>query len=290
MRITLMILLQLLLIVLNSIFACAEIAVLSISEPKLQKLAEGGNHRAKRLLRLTKQPARFLATIQVAITLSGFLGSAFAAGNFADPIVARLIAAGIPFSPATVNAVVVILITLALSYVTLIFGELVPKRIAMRKAETLALGLSAPLCFVAFLFKPLVWLLTVSTNGVLRLCGIDPNQNDEVVSEEDIRLLVEAGNERGAIDATEHEIIQNVFSFDDLTAGEVATHRTDVAMLWNEDPLDAWDTVIHDTRFNFYPICQESQDNIIGVLNAKDYYRVSPTERTKETEIGRAHV
>ncbi len=283
-----MILLQVLLIALNAVFACAEIAVLSVSENKLQKMAEEGNRRAKRLFKLTKQPARFLATIQVAITLSGFLGSAFAAENFADLIVNGLIRAGIGISPDALRTVAVILITLILSYFTLVFGELVPKRVAMRKSESLALGLSAPLTVIATLFAPLVWLLTVSTNGVLRLMGIDPNQNDEEVSEEDIRLMVDVGSQKGAIDSTEHEFIQNVFEFDDLTAGEISTHRTDVAMLWAEDSLEIWDSTVHSNRFTFYPVCRESQDNIIGILNAKDYFRLDPESRTKETVIRQA--
>lgn len=289
MRIIPMILLQLFLIALNAVFACAEIAVLGVSDAKLQKLADDGNHRARRLKRLTRQPARFLATIQVAITLSGFLGSAFAADNFAPPLVAWLLAKGFPLSESVTGTLVVILITVLLSYLTLIFGELVPKRIAMRKAESISLGLSAPLYCLSLLFFPLVWLLTITTNGILRLLGIDPNQNDEEVSEEDIRLMVDAGNHQGAIDPTEHQIIQNVFGFDDLTAGEVATHRTDVVMLWQEDAPDVWDYTIHTNRFTFYPVCRESQDNIIGVLNAKDYYRIDPEQRRdKETILREA--
>ncbi len=281
-----MILLQIFLIALNAVFACAEIAVLSFNENKLQKMAEDGNRRAKRLKKLTKQPARFLATIQVAITLSGFLGSAFAAENFAEPVV-RLFTEtwGLPIAPDTLHPIVVILITLILSYFTLVFGELVPKRVAMRRAESISLGLSAPLSFIAKIFAPLVWLLTASTNGVLRLMGIDPNQNDEEVSEEDIKLMVDAGNQTGAIDSIEHEFIQNVFAFDDLTAGEIATHRTDVAMLWAEDTLEQWDETVHTNRFTFYPVCGESQDNVIGVLNAKDYFRIDPLTRTMDQVI-----
>ena len=225
-NIFLMILLQILLIALNAVFAAAEIAVLSVNENKLNKLAEDGNRRARRLLKLTKQPAKFLATIQVAITLAGFLGSAFAADNFAGPIVNALMKKGADayVSESTMNTIAVVVITLILSYVTLIFGELVPKRVAMRKSESLALGISGMLRAVGALFAPLVWLLTKSTNGVLRLMGIDPTQADEQASEEDIRLMVDASAETGAIDREEQSIIQNVFEFDDLTAGEIAAH------------------------------------------------------------------
>ncbi len=289
MKLTLMILFQVLLIALNAIFACAEIAVLSTNETKMKKMAEEGDKRAKKLLGLTKQPARFLATIQVAITLSGFLGSAFAAENFAGPIVGLLMPV-LPegFPEATLNAIVVVLITIVLSFFTLIFGELVPKRVAMRKAESLSLSLSRPLSAIAKLFFPLVWILTVSTNGVLRLMGIDPDQNEQEVSEEDILMLVDDGAQKGAVDSTEHEIIQNVFAFDDLTAGEIATHRTEVAMLWEEDSPEQWDEVVHENRFTFYPVCGESQDNIIGVLNAKDYFRLDDRTASRETVMEKA--
>ena len=277
----LQLLLQALLILLNAIFACAEIAILSVNKPKMSVLAEKGDRKARRLVKLTDAPARFLATIQVAITLSGFLGSAFAAENFADPIVNAILSTGLPIDSGILNTLVVILITIVLSYFTLVFGELVPKRVAMRRAEGVSLALSAPLSFVAKIFAPLVWLLTASTNLILRMMGIDPNQNDEEVSEEDILLMVDAGNQTGAIDKTEHEIIQNVFGFDDLTAGEIATHRTDVAMLWAEDGFNVWDETVHANRYTFYPICRESQDNVIGILNAKDYFRIDPEKRNK---------
>ena len=150
-------LLQLILIICNAIFACAEIAVISMNDNRLAKLAAEGDKRAVRLARLTSQPARFLATIQVAITLSGFLGSAFAADNFSDGIVDWLIGLGVKISPNTLNTIAVVLITLILSYVTLIFGELVPKRVAMRKAEKLSLAISGLVSFISKLFAPIVW-------------------------------------------------------------------------------------------------------------------------------------
>ncbi|MEG2010237.1 MAG: CNNM domain-containing protein, partial [Oscillospiraceae bacterium] len=173
------ILLQVLLIALNAVFACAEIAVISMNDNKLAQMAAQGDKRAVRLARLTSQPARFLATIQVAITLSGFMGSAFAADNFSDKLVQWLLSLGVTVPVATLDTVSVIVITLILSYFTLVFGELVPKRIAMKKAEALALGMSGLITAISKLFAPLVWLLTASTNGILRLFGIDPNAEDE---------------------------------------------------------------------------------------------------------------
>lgn len=272
-------LLQVILVVLNAVFACAEIAVLSFNNAKLEKLSEEGNKRAIRLARLTSQPARFLATIQVAITLSGFLGSAFAAENFASLLTEWLVDLGVRIPVSTLNSISVVLITLILSYITLVFGELVPKRLAMKKAEALSLALSGLITFISKLFAPIVWLLTVSTNGLLRLLGIDPNAEDNEVSEEEIRMLVDSGSEKGVIDSEESEMIQNVFEFDDLTVGEIVTHRTEISFLWNDESIEEWDKTIKSTSYSFYPICEDSIDNIIGVLNAKIYLRLTDLSR-----------
>jgi len=271
--------LQVLLIALNAVFACAEIAILSINEQKLEKMAEDGNKRAARLARLTAQPARFLATIQVSITLAGFLGSAFAADNFAERLVNWLLGIGCSVPAGILHTVSVVLITLILSYFTLVFGELVPKRVAMRKTEQIALGVSGLVSSISVVFKPIVSLLTVSTNAVLRLMHIDPNAQDETVTEEEIRMMVDAGEENGAIDAEEKEIIQNVFAFDDLTAGEIATHRTDVSILWTEESMEEWEKIIHDKRHTMYPVCGETADDVLGLLNAKDYFRLADKSR-----------
>jgi len=277
----LMLLLQLALIGLNAIFACAEIAVISMNDSKLDRMAAQGDKRARRLVKLTAQPARFLATIQVAITLSGFLGSAFAAENFSDVLVDWIIGLGVGIPRATLDSIAVVVITLILSYFTLVFGELVPKRLAQRKCEAIALGLSGLVGTIASVFKPIVWLLTASTNGILRLLGIDPNAEDEEVSEEEIRMMVDAGSEKGTIDRAEKEFIQNVFEFDDLTAEQIATHRTDVDLLLMDDTDEDWAKTIHETRHTFYPVCEESADHVVGILNAKDYFRLEDKTRRR---------
>lgn len=281
-----MILLQVFLILLNAVFASAEIAVISINDAKLARMAAEGDKRAVRLARLTSQPARFLATIQVAITLSGFLGSAFAAENFSDGLVSWLVGLGVGVPAATLDAIAVVIITLILSYFTLIFGELVPKRVAMRKAESLALGISGLISAIAKLFAPIVWFLTASTNAVLRLLGIDPNAEEEVVSEEEIRMMVDVGTQKGTIDHEEKQFIQNVFEFDDLTAGEIATHRTDLTILWLEESMEEWAATIHNSRHTRYPVCGESADDVVGILNAKDYFRL--TGRSREAVLEQA--
>lgn len=277
--IILMILLQVVLIALNAVFACAEIAIISMNDNKLAKMAAEGDKRAVRLAGLTSQPARFLATIQVAITLSGFLGSAFAAENFSGVFVDWLVGIGVPVSARILDSISVIFITIVLSYFTLVFGELVPKQVAMRKAEPLALAMSGLISGIAKIFAPLVGFLTFSTNAVLRLFGIDPDAEADEVSEEEIRMMVDVGSEKGTIDHEEREFIQNVFEFDDLSAEELVTHRTDVVMLDLEDTMEAWKETIYSTRHTLYPICEDSADKIVGILDAKEYFRLEDKSR-----------
>ena len=278
-------LLQVFLIFLNAVFACAEIAVLSFNEAKLSQMASSGNKKAKKLSKLTSKPAKFLATIQVAITLSGFLGSAFAADNFSDKLVNVIKPlVGDAMTIEVLDKICVILITLVLSYFTLVFGELVPKRLAMKKAEKLALALASLISFISTVFAPIVWFLTVSTNGMLRLFGIDPNEKDETVTEEEIKLMVDAGSEAGAIDEDEKTLIQNVFEFDDLTAGELSTKRPDVYVLWAGETDGEWENKINDSRYTRYPICNESIDDVVAVLYAKDYFRLKDKSRENVME------
>ena len=224
---------------LNAVFASAEIAVISMNEAKLRHLVDDGNKRAKKLSLLTEQPARFLATIQVAITLSGFLNSAFASDNFAGVIVDALISVGVPVPRATLNSIAVIIITIVLSYISIVFGELVPKRIAMKNSEALSLGLAPTLYGVSKVFSPLVSLLTGSTNLILKLMGINPAEDDEQVTKEEIQMMLMEGNAQGVIDTQENEFIQNIFDFHDITAEQVCTHRTDViCLLYTSDAAD----------------------------------------------------
>lgn len=281
-----LLLLQLVFIALNAIFACAEIAVISINDVKLAKLAASGDKRAIRIARLTSQPARFLATIQISITLAGFLGSAFAADNFAGKLVELLLKTGTTIPAHTLNAISVVLITLILSYFTLVFGELVPKRLAMKKAERIAFALSGIISAISTVFKPLVWLLTASTNGILRLLGINPNDEDSSVTEEEIRMMIDAGSEKGAIEADEKELLQNVFEFNDVSAADMLTHRTMVDMLWLEEGDEAWAKLVSSTNHSYYPICADTADDVVGILRARDYLRLS--ERTRDNVMANA--
>lgn len=265
---------QAVLIGINAIFASAEIAIVSMNELRLEKLAAEGNKRAKRLMSLTAKPAGFLATIQIAITLSGFLGSAFAADNFSDILVQWLIDLGVTINPATLDTIAVVLITILLSYLTLIFGELVPKRFAMKKTEQIALGLSGLIYVISKLFAPIVWFLTISTNLVLRICRIDPNENEEEVSEEEIRMLVDVGSQKGIIDKNEQKMIVNVFEFDDKDAGEFSTHRKDILAINIDDSIDRWEEIITGSTHSLYPVYKGSIDNVVAVLDSKKFFRI----------------
>ncbi|MDR0819652.1 MAG: hemolysin family protein [Oscillospiraceae bacterium] len=277
------ILLQILLIAVNAVFACAEIAVITINDMKLERMAAAGNKRAKRLMSIIRTPSKFFATIQVAITLAGFLGSAFAADNFASRLADWAESVKIPLPYSTLNAISLILITLILSYFTLVLGELVPKRVAQQKAEPVALALSGVIVFLSKVFAPVVWLLTKSNDALLRLLNIDPNESSNAVTEEEIRMMVDEGSEKGAIAETEKEIINNVFAFNDLTAEEVMTHRTNAELLWADETAEQWATAIFETRHSYYPIVVDDADDVKGVLSAKDYYRLAENERVPES-------
>ena len=202
----------LVLILVNALFAAAEIAVLSLSEVRLKKQAGEGDKQAARLLALTQDPDRFLSAIQIGVTLAGFLSSAFAADSFSGPLVEWIIneLGFTAVSPGTLNGVMVVLITVVLSYFSLVLGELVPKRIAMRKTEAVARFIMGPVCAVAVVFRPVIWLLSRSADAVLRLLHVDPRAEVEKVSRDEIMMLVELGAEQGVIRASEKELLGKI--------------------------------------------------------------------------------
>ena len=264
--------LQVVLIGLNAIFACAEIAVISVKDARIEQLIAEGNKSAVKLSKLTAQPERFLSTIQIAITLSGYLGSAAAATNFASLIVDWLVGLGVTISPSVLSSIAVVVVTLILSYFTLVFGELVPKRLAMKNPEGVSLKLAGMLYGISKVFKPIVSLLSVSVNGVLRLLGVDPNSDEDEYSEEEIRMMATAGSKKGSIGEDENEFIQNLFEFDDLTAEEFCTHRTQMSVLWADESTEEWEKEIFSSRHSLYPVCEETTDHVVGVLDIKDYF------------------
>ncbi len=267
-------LLQAALILVNAFFACAEIAVLSLNEGVLRRQAEEGDRRAAKLAEIVHTPTRFLSTIQVCITLAGFLASAFAAENFADRISAWASRRwGLSAAAAgAVDAAAVVGVTVLLSFVTLVLGELVPKRLAMQKPEKAARATVGVVSFLSAFFRPLIWLLTVSTNGVLRLLRIDPTAEPEEVSEEEIRMMVDIGEEKGAIETGEKEMIENIFEFNNMCAEDVMLHRTDVVMLSVEESDEEIVRTIEETGLSRFPVYEEDADDVIGILNSRDYF------------------
>ena len=269
------IILQVVLIVLNAIFASSEIAVISSNKAGLENLAQDNNKRAKMLLSLTENPSKFLSTIQVAITLSALLGSAYAADNFATPLVALIVKAGVSIDPEVIRTVCVLVITLVLSFFSIVFGELVPKRMAMKNPPKTALRVAPLLYVVSVLFKPFVWVLTKTTNGVLRLLRINPNEQNDAVTEEEIRIMLRDSSDRGEIDRVENQLIQNVFEFDDISVDEICTHRKDAHILYVDDTFANWTKLISETRHSFYPVCGENADDVVGILNVKRFFRTN---------------
>ncbi|MEQ2444559.1 hemolysin family protein [Pseudoflavonifractor sp. CLA-AP-H29] len=266
-------LLQLILILVNAYFAATEIAVISLNENVLRREAEEGDKKAAKLLKIVEAPTRFLSTIQIGITLAGFLGSAFAADNFAGRIRDWAVLKWQLDAPAAaaVNTLAVILITIILSFFTLVLGELVPKRVAMQKTEEVARFTCGVVSFLSAVMRPLIWLLTVSTNGVLRLLHIDPNAEKDQVSEEEIRMMMDIGEEKGAIESGEKEMIDNIFEFNNMTAEEVMIHRTDVVMLWAQDTDEEIIRTIRETGLTRFPVYEEDADDVIGILNTRTY-------------------
>lgn len=267
------ILLQIILIALNAFFAATEIAVISLNEKKVRALADDGNKKAVKMLKIIEEPTQFLSTIQIGITLAGFLGSAFAADNFAEVLSAAISKAFNLSADNTkiINTVAVVLVTLILSYFTLIFGELVPKRIAMKHKEKLANSVCGIISFLAAVLKPIIWFLTISTNAVLRLVGIDPHEKEEPVSEEDIVLMLDAGADEGSLDHDDIEYIKNVFKLDKMTAEDVMTPRKSVISI----SYDASDKeileIIEEESYSRIPVYEDNPDKIIGILHACDY-------------------
>ena len=233
-------LLLLILILCNAFFAASEIAIISLNDNRLRKMAEEGHKKAKQVLRLTEDSSNFLATIQIGVTLAGFLTSAAAANSLSEPL-ARWFTSLLPsLQPyyGVVESVSLVLVTLIVSFFSLVLGELVPKRIAMQKAESLSFAVIGVLRVVAIVTRPLVWLLSVSTNLIVRLFGMDPHADEEQVTEEEIRMMVDVGEEKGVIEGAQKEMINNIFEFDDITAEDIMTPRTDVSAVDVADSIE----------------------------------------------------
>jgi putative hemolysin len=266
------IMLQLLLIffltLINAFFASAEMAIVSLNKNKLRMLSEDGNKKAILLEKLLEEPSKFLATIQVGITLAGFFASASAATGISDDFAKVLQEIGIPYS----HQIAIVAITIVLSYITLVFGELYPKRIALQNAENIAMFAVKPLVFVSKVTKPFIRLLSGSTNLLVKITGFQTENLEEKVSKEEIRSLIEVGQEHGVINETEKEMIESIFEFDNKRAEEIMTPRTEVFLIDISSPSSKILKGVLEEQYSRIPVYEEDSDNIIGILYLKDFF------------------
>lgn len=266
-------LLQFILIALNAFFAATEIAVISLNDKKIRASADDGDKKAAKILKIIDDPTKFLSTIQVGITLAGFLASAFAADSFAEMLSAYLTRT-FEIAPAHIEMIEtasVIAITLILSYFTLVLGELVPKRIAMRNKEKFAFAVCGIISVFMVVLRPIIWFLTISTNGVLRICGIDPKEKEEAVSEEDIVIMLDAGADEGALDQDDVEYIKNVFKLDRLSAADVMTQRSAIIAVSEDISESELIKTITEEGYSRIPVYEDGLDKIVGILRVREY-------------------
>lgn len=279
-------LVQLVLILLNAFFAATEIAVINLNPTKLRKMQEEGDKKAAGLLKLVEQPSGFLSTIQVGITLAGFLGSAFAADSFAKYL-SDWLYYGVGFtalSPEGINSLSVVIVTIILSYFTLILGELVPKRIAMQRPMEFAKIAGPVVSALSVVMKPVVWFLSASTNLLLRILGFSTEADEETVTEEEISMMVELGGAKGSIDEDEEEWIQNVFNFNDITVEDAMTRSNDVVSLETDMTNQEIMEIIEESGLSRYPVHNDNIHDVLGVLHTRDFFLNLNSENPKPIE------
>lgn len=270
------------LILLNAYFAATEIAFISLNDAKIEKEAKEGNKKAKNILKMLKSPSKFLATIQIGITLAGFLSSAFASDAFADKL-APVLNSWMPFlSLDTWRGIAIIIITIILSFFTLVFGELVPKRLAMKYYEKISYATIGVIRAISLITAPFVKLLTFSTNMVSKIFGVGEAE-EEVVTEEEIKMMIDEGEEKGTIERGEKQLLNNVFEFNDIIVSEVMTPRTEMyAIDINNDIYDSLDE-IDEFKYSRIPVYEDNIDDIKGILFIKDI--IKPLKENKRIDI-----
>ena len=280
--------LLLVLILVNAFFAMSEIAVISLNENKMKRMAGEGNKKAAAVLRLTDDSSKFLSTIQIGVTLAGFLTSASAATTFASLLsdwIAGVFAITSLVALSFINGLSVVLITVIMSYFSLVLGELVPKRVAMNNPEVISFKIVGVLLFLKTVLSPIVFLLSASTNVVLRILGIDPAEDQQSVTEEEIRMMVDVGEESGVIEESQKEMINNIFEFDEICAGEVMTHRTDISAVELHDDIDEVIRVATVDGYSRIPVYDEELDDIKGIIYVKDLLKYVGQELPAGTNV-----
>lgn len=267
--------LVLLLIFFNAFFAASEMAFISVN---INKLKTKNDKKSKKIVEIASDSTNFLSSIQVGVTLSGFLASAFASEAFGQMLLDFLIEIGVGINPDVIKPLVVVLITIILSYLTILLGELVPKKIAIAYPEAVANLLIRPILFFSKLFLPAVKFLSVSTRFLLKLLKIDPDKLEDSATEEEIRLLVSVSSESGNIDEVEREMIDNIFAFDDMQVEDIMTHRTEVLALSEDWSYDEIVKFVANERFTRYPVYKENLDNVIGTIHLRDLLKYAYSE------------
>ncbi|WP_338471608.1 hemolysin family protein [Niallia sp. XMNu-256] len=273
------------LIFLNAFFAASEMALVGLNDNKVKRMAEDGDKKANLLYNLISEPSRFLSTIQIGITLAGFLASAFAADFFAGPLAQFLYDLGIPLSLEVLSTASVIVITVLLSYFTLVFGELVPKQLALQKAEAIANQVAMPLTLLFKICLPVVKFLTFSTNSVVRVFGVDPNAKSEEATEEEIRMMIDVGSEQGTIQAAEKLMIHNIFEFNDKSVSDIVTHRTDMVALPIDATLEETVEVVNLEKYTRFPVYEGDIDNIIGIFHVKYLFQFMSKDNEQKFDL-----
>lgn len=261
------------LILINAFFAMSEIAIISLNDAKMEKMAEDGDKKAKQVLKLTKNSSNFLSTIQIGVTLAGFLTSAVAAQNFAvmltDALAKTSVVKVIPVG--AISVISTILITLIMSYFSLVLGELAPKKFAMQKSEKISFAVTPILLGFSKITKPFVKLLSASTNLIVRMFGLDPNADEETVTEEEIRMMVDVGQEKGVIEDSQKEMINNVFEFDDIDVADIMTHRTDMECVDVEDSLQDVVKTSMEHGYSRIPVYEEDPTMLSVLYTLKTF-------------------
>ena len=257
----------LILTLINAFFSASEMAIVSLNKNKIKVLAEEGNKNAILIERLLQEPTKFLSTVQVGITLASFFSSASAATGISNVFGNSLETLNIPYA----HEISLIVVTIILSYITLVFGELLPKRLALQKSQKIAMYAVKPIMLISKITIPFVKLLSISTNFLIRLFNVNSKNLEEKVSKEEIKSLVDVGQEHGVINETEKDMINSIFEFDDKLAKEVMTPRTNVYMINIDDCANTYLNSLLNEKYSRIPIFQENIDNIIGILYMKDF-------------------
>lgn len=251
----------------NAFFASAEMAIVSVNKNKMKMLANEGNKKAQILCKLMEEPTKFLSTIQVGITLAGFFASASAATGISTQLGQTLNNINIPYG----DEIAFVGVTIILSYFTLVFGELVPKRIALKKSESIAMFSLKPIIFIAKIAAPFIKVLSLSTSGLVKIMGFDSDELDEILTKEELRSFIETGEEQGAINESEKEMIEGIIEFDNKKIEKVMTPRTKVYCINIKEPLNSYLDELLEMRYSRVPVYEDDIDNVIGILYMKDF-------------------